>query len=387
LQKLRREEAMKILLISDIHGNWPALQAVLKAEPDADQILCLGDLVNYGPQPVECVEWAMERLTPDWLIQGNHDRAVALDEDPRASIVYKALANETQEVSKRALTQEMKQFLASLQPLQRFKLDEAVCVACHAVPSEPLYEYFPQNSPVTLWESELNGINYPDFLFVGHTHLPAKTQFRRTLIVNPGSVGQPKDGDPRASYAIWVDGEVSLRRAEYDAEQTIRAYDGLHLDKHTITILAEVLRTGGHLPMDQNPYEQFNAWFQKHPDKLEAIFYLQKLLNKRIGVDTDHMDDTKRQEWLLNYSRALDQELSELVDCVPWKWWASYQKFDKQNARVEIVDLMHFVISLAQVMEITPDELFEAYTKKHIVNMARQDSGYTVKDESDNKHI
>jgi predicted phosphodiesterase len=377
---------MKILLISDIHGNWPALQAVLKAEPDADQILCLGDLVNYGPQPAEVVAWAMKTLTPDWLIQGNHDRAVALDEDPRASMPYRSLATVTQQLSARVISPEMKAFLAGLQPLQRFKLDEAVCVACHAIPSDPLYAYLPETASTTLWESELNGINFPDFLFIGHTHKPAKTQFRRTLIVNPGSVGQPKDGDPRAAYAIW-DGGVSLRRVEYDVEQTIRAYHGTGLDSHAVEALAEVLRTGGHLPMDKNPYEQFNAWFQKHPDKLEAIFYLQKLLNKRIGVDTDHMDDAKRQEWLLNYSRALDQELSELVDCVPWKWWASYQKFDKQNARVEIVDLMHFVISLAQVMEITPDELFEAYTKKHIVNMARQDSGYTVKDESDNKHI
>lgn len=378
---------MRILIISDIHGNWPALQAVLAAEPDADQILCLGDLVNYGPQPAECVAWAMKNLTSDWLIQGNHDRAVGLDEDPRCSIVYKPLAAATQEVSKQALTLEMKQYLARLQPLQRFKLNEAICMACHAVPSQPLYEYLTEQSPMTLWESELLAVNYPDFLFVGHTHLPMKTHYRRTLVVNPGSVGQPKDGDPRASYAVWDDGEVTLRRAEYDVEQTIRAYSGLRLDSHTLNVLAEVLRTGGHLPLDQNPYEQFNAWFQKHPDKLAAIFYLQKLLNKRIGVDTDHMDEAQRQQWLLNYCRAMDQELAELVDCVPWKWWASYQKFDKQNARVEIVDLLHFLISLAQVMEITPDELFEAYTKKHLVNLQRQESGYTVKDENDNKHI
>jgi diadenosine tetraphosphatase ApaH/serine/threonine PP2A family protein phosphatase/NTP pyrophosphatase (non-canonical NTP hydrolase) len=266
-------------------------------------------------------------------------------------------------------------------------LDNAICIACHAVPSEPLYEYFPQNSPVTLWESELNAVNYPDFLFVGHTHLPTKTQFRRTLIVNPGSVGQPKDGDPRAAYAVWEDGEVSLRRAEYDVEQTIRAYRGTRLEPHIVDVLAEVLRTGGHLPLDQNPYEQFNAYFQKHPDKLAGIFYLQKLLNKRIGVDTDKMTEAERQQWMLKYCRAMIQEVAELTDCVPWKWWASYQKFDKQNARVEIVDLLHFLISLAQVMEITPEELFEAYTKKHAVNLNRQESGYTVKDESDNKHI
>jgi dimeric dUTPase (all-alpha-NTP-PPase superfamily) len=120
---------------------------------------------------------------------------------------------------------------------------------------------------------------------------------------------------------------------------------------------------------------------------LAAMFYLQKLLNRRIGVDTDNMDDAQRQQWMLNYCRALTQEAAELTDCMPWKWWASYQKFDKQNARVEIVDLLHFVISLAQVMGITPEDLFEAYTKKHRVNLARQESGYTVKDENDNKQI
>ncbi len=378
---------MKMLLISDIHGNWPALKAVLAAEPDADQILCLGDLVNYGPQPAECVAWAIRTLTPEWLIQGNHDRAVGLGEDPRSSTPYRALAAATQEFSARVTSAEMKQFLAGLQPLQRFKLNEILCVACHAVPSDPLYAYLPENVSVPLWESELNGINYPDFLFIGHTHKPTKTRFRRTLVINPGSVGQPKDSDPRAAYAIWEDGEVTLRRATYDIEETIRAYQNTHLNPQIINTLAEVLRTGGHLPTDLNPYEQFNTYFQKHPDKLAGLFHLQKLLNRRIGVDTDNMTEHQRQQWLLNYCRAMDQELSELVDCVPWKWWASYQKFDRQNARVEIVDLLHFLISMAQVMEMTPDELFEAYTKKHIVNIARQDSGYTVKDENDNKHI
>jgi predicted phosphodiesterase len=378
---------MKILLLSDIHGNWPALQAVLKAEPNADQILCLGDLVNYGPQPAECVRWAMETLTPDWLIQGNHDRAVGLGEDPRCSVAYLALAVATQEFSLRVLSPAMKQFLGGLQPLQRFQLDAAVCLACHAVPSDPLYEYLTEQSSPTLWESELNTVNFPDFLFVGHTHLPMKSHLRRTLIVNPGSVGQPKDGDPRAAYGIWEDGEVTLRREGYDVEQTIQAYEGTGLGDHTVSVLAEVLRTGGHLPLDQTPWELFNAHYQKHPDKLEGIFFLQKLLNQRIGVNTDKMTESELQQWLLNYCRAMDQELAELVDCVPWKWWASYQKFDKQNARVQIVDLLHFLISLAQVMEMTPDELFEACTKKHPVNLDWQASGCTEKNENDSKHI
>ena len=123
------------------------------------------------------------------------------------------------------------------------------------------------------------------------------------------------------------------------------------------------------------------------PDKLDELFRLQKQLNERIGVHTDRMTEAERQQWLLNYCRAMSQEVAELTDCVPWKWWAKYQTFDRQNARVEVVDLFHFVISTAQVLDLSADELFEAYAKKHRVNLQRQESGYTVKDEGDNKHI
>jgi len=122
-------------------------------------------------------------------------------------------------------------------------------------------------------------------------------------------------------------------------------------------------------------------------DKLETMFAMQKELNRRIGQDTDVMTDDERATWILNYARALGQELAELVDSVPWKWWAGYQRFDKQNAKVEIVDIFHFLISLAQTVGLTADDVFRAYTKKNEVNFARQDSGYTVKDESDNKDI
>ena len=123
------------------------------------------------------------------------------------------------------------------------------------------------------------------------------------------------------------------------------------------------------------------------PDKLEEIFRLQEQLNLRIGVDTVHMTDEERQKWVLNYCRAVTQETAELTDSVPWKWWAKYQTFDKQNARVEVVDLLHFLVSLAQVLEMSADDIFAAYTKKHQVNVARQDSGYTTKDHDDSKHI
>jgi dimeric dUTPase (all-alpha-NTP-PPase superfamily) len=122
-------------------------------------------------------------------------------------------------------------------------------------------------------------------------------------------------------------------------------------------------------------------------DKLEEIFRLQETLNVRLGVETNKMADEERQRWVLNYCRAMSQEIAELTDSVPWKWWAKYQKFDKQNARVEVVDLLHFLISLAQVLEMSADDVFNAYTKKHKVNLDRQDSGYTAKNEDDSRHI
>ena len=122
-------------------------------------------------------------------------------------------------------------------------------------------------------------------------------------------------------------------------------------------------------------------------DKMEEIFNLQEKLNTRIGVIINDMNDEDRAKWILNYIRAMQQELAELTDSVPWKWWAKYQEFDKQNAKVEIVDLFHFLISLAQVMDMSADDVYEAYLKKNQVNHERQDSGYKSKDEDDSRHI
>ncbi len=122
-------------------------------------------------------------------------------------------------------------------------------------------------------------------------------------------------------------------------------------------------------------------------DMLEALFQMQGDLNRRIGVDTENMPEDKQPEWILNYCRALSQELAELTDSVPWKWWARYQKYDKQNARVEVVDMFHFLISLAQVLGMSAKDVFEIYTQKNKINFQRQDSGYTIKNHDDNKNI
>ena len=122
-------------------------------------------------------------------------------------------------------------------------------------------------------------------------------------------------------------------------------------------------------------------------DQLRELFRMQAALNHRIGVDTKAMSDEEKTRWVLNYCRAMSQEIAELTDSVPWKWWAKYQQFDEQNARVEVVDLFHFLISLAQVLGMGADDVFKAYVKKNEVNFKRQESGYTEKDHADSRHI
>ncbi|MDR0351659.1 MAG: dUTPase [Puniceicoccales bacterium] len=122
-------------------------------------------------------------------------------------------------------------------------------------------------------------------------------------------------------------------------------------------------------------------------DKLDHMFEMQTALTGRIGIDSENLDENGKIEWILNYSRAMQQELSELVDSVPWKWWAKYQVFNEQNARVEIIDLFHFLIAMAQVLGLNSDDIYNIYCKKNKINHQRQDSGYINKDEHDSENI
>jgi dimeric dUTPase (all-alpha-NTP-PPase superfamily) len=122
-------------------------------------------------------------------------------------------------------------------------------------------------------------------------------------------------------------------------------------------------------------------------DILKDMFEKQAELNRRIGVDTTQMPEAEQPKWILNYCRAMSQEIAELTDSVPWKWWAKYQTYNKQNARVEIVDLFHFLISLAQVAGLSAEDVHRLYLEKNKVNFQRQDSGYTIKQQGDDKHI
>ena len=221
---------MRVAVISDIHANWHALEAVLAAvDADAvDALWCLGDLVGYGPRPNECCETVAARASV--CLVGNHDLAVLGELDlgdfaPHAA----ASARWTQEV----LTPEARGFLAALPSLSSAEGVELY----HASPRDPVWEY------VLGGESAVAAFEATDapVVLIGHSHValtfalddgrltgslaPAGTEVelaRGRKIINPGSVGQPRDGDPRAAYLLLdLDERAAVfRRVSYAVERT-----------------------------------------------------------------------------------------------------------------------------------------------------------------------
>ncbi len=133
---------------------------------------------------------------------------------------------------------------------------------------------------------------------------------------------------------------------------------------------------------DEQPAENGCLWYD--------MFALQARLNARVGVPdiTDPLlaGSHLRQAWVLNMVRAIQQECAELTDAFPWKWWAKYQQEDLQNAREEAVDILHFLISVFQLLDMDAGDVYRAYRQKMDVNLARQDSGYTEKT-ADSTHV
>jgi hypothetical protein len=246
---------MKSLILSNIHGNWSALQAVLSAEPDADQILCLGDLVGHGPQPAECLAWAMQ-LNPPSRVVCAPVWAAAKEWRQKNEIEFPCPHSLDQ------LTPEMEQFLADLKPFQQFDWDGSRCFACQRVARQPLGRADFARLESKYWNATelarmdtdliLTGVpgklfvlvGHPDFLFVAEAGHALQTELNGTKIANPGSVGLPDDGDARAAYAVWENGQVTLRRVAYDLEETVHAYERLDFDEPIRRQLVNEFRAG-----------------------------------------------------------------------------------------------------------------------------------------------
>jgi putative phosphoesterase len=234
---------MRILIISDLHGNAQALDVL---PTDYDQLWVLGDLVNYGPEPGRVVEFVRHRANA--VVQGNHDYAIGCHEDPRCSEPYRKMAEAMGRFTERELSNSDKEYLAHLPLSATLEVNGSRFFLCHATPSDPLFAYCPPESEQ--WSKEAKAVN-SDVLLCGHTHMPFSREVDGCRIVNPGSLGQPKIGVPQACYAVWEDGQITLHRAPYEYEATISAIRALGALGITIDIkeaLIHVLRTGGGLP-------------------------------------------------------------------------------------------------------------------------------------------
>ena len=219
---------MRIALISDIHGNLPALDAVLadvaKQKPDA--VYCLGDLVGYGASPNEVTERIKAQGIP--TIMGNYDDGVGFDRD-ECGCAYRDPVD--QELGDRSLawtkghtTPENKAFLRTLVKDLRFEADGRRLLLVHGSPRK-INEYLFEDRPLSSFQ-RLAASSNADVIAFGHTHKPYQKSVDGVLFVNVGSVGKPKDLDWRACYVVLDAGEVSFHRVSYDvatAAAAIRA--------------------------------------------------------------------------------------------------------------------------------------------------------------------
>ena len=230
---------MKILVISDIHGNLAALDAVSEK---ADMVFCLGDIVNYGPYPRECTK-RIRDLT-DKVVRGNHDNAIGRDMDCGCSLKYKELSDTGKIFTNSVLNTHEKNFLGNLPITLNIEAEGKKFLLAHGSPSGDIYKYLKPDIPDKELEDKIKGIN-ADIVFIGHTHLPMIRKISNVTIVNPGSVGQPRDGIPMASYAIWEDGHIEIKRVHYDIEKTAKGLQATNMPSQYIALLIKILKEGG----------------------------------------------------------------------------------------------------------------------------------------------
>ena len=205
---------MKIIVISDIHSNLDALHAVVSNLPKYDELWCLGDIVGYGPQPNEVIE-SLQQLAPTTVLMGNHDQAVVTGDVEGFSSYAAKVVKWTRGVIREANLG----YLAALKPSARITREGRTTALFHGSPREPLTEYvFPGMTEKV--GSGIMNMAAAQILLLGHTHMPMMYTFNGNVLANPGSVGQPRDGDPRASFALLTitqtEFNFDILRVEYD---------------------------------------------------------------------------------------------------------------------------------------------------------------------------
>lgn len=227
---------MRILLVSDIHANRAALEAIRE---EYDACLFLGDLVDYGVEPSPCVEWARKHVM--FGVRGNHDHGAAQRIFVQGANGFKYLTGVTRPITIERLTEPNRRWLADLPTSRMLTLAGKRYFLVHATPRDPLDEFAPPD--VEFWTKRLEHVD-ADYVCVGHTHTQFILRIGTKTIINPGSVGLPRDGDPRAAYAVITDEGPVLKRVEYDIEETVRSVEETEMPDAAKIQLADVLRSG-----------------------------------------------------------------------------------------------------------------------------------------------
>ena len=213
----------RVAVITDIHANLPALEAALEPidELGIERVYCGGDLVGYGPHPNEVCALIAERDIP--TIYGNYDHAIARDEhDCGCAYITphdREIGQESVEWTLVNTSQQSKDLMRELPFDLRFTLGEHEIHLVHGSPRK-VNEYLFEDKPDSLYE-RLAAAETARTLVFGHTHKPWVREIGGVQFVNCGSVGKPKDGDPRGAFAILAAGDaipdVHIERVEYDA--------------------------------------------------------------------------------------------------------------------------------------------------------------------------
>lgn len=226
---------MKIGIISDIHSNLEALQTVLEKMPSVDPIICAGDIVGYGANPNECVGLIKDRNIR--CVLGNHDRAVLTGD----TSWFNPLAAKAVHWTRNALHSECREFLAGLPEKLSFDFDFPLLVV-HGSPMNPVEEYvLEERGARRCFEAAKQ-----DLIIIGHTHVAQSFSLGKTVetgyykgggvlnlggrtIINAGSVGQPRDGNWMASYAVIEGRRAEIFRVAYDVESASKKILGAGL--------------------------------------------------------------------------------------------------------------------------------------------------------------
>lgn len=228
---------MRILLLADIHANWPALAAI---DESFDACVFLGDAVDYAADPVPCVEWLRRVATAS--VRGNHDHSVAQRVTVRPGGTFRRISAALRPHHFAMLSDTHLTWLAEMPVTRYLTLGGQRMLLVHATPRDPMDEYLQHSEEQ--WRERLEHVDV-DFVCVGHTHVPMHLQLGKMQVINPGSVGQPRDGDPRAAYAIIDRGRVEFHRVPYDIERTISSVRESGVDESIVARVSEILWTGG----------------------------------------------------------------------------------------------------------------------------------------------